>query len=780
MNCISGEMRGKIELSASISFKNKTKLKADIIKKEFKISDWHYSDLDGFQLKKCPHYSYQVIAKVTDESGNPYPGATILGTTLAQDPVTDENGVAVFYLYDGIYLLSVENELGKITNKLVIKERAKEIEFSMKKAVYANGSCGENLTWELNRQGTLTISGTGEMDDWTIMDNLWTVRIEAPWEDYREQIQELVIQDGVKSISKNAFCGLSEIKNVKIPNSIVNIGEGAFYKCCNLEMVELGKGVKHIGGYAFEYCNIKELTVNCNTEMEYGAFNFNTIVTLNVGANVKKLNEDFYQVYGEWLENIDVNVLNMTYSSVEGVLYNKKKTILLRYPEKKEVNEYQILNGVTTIETRAFSMCENLERVGIPEGVRIIKEYAFKNCYNLKEVIIPNSTTTIGDCAFELCGNLEAVELGRGVKNIGKGAFWTCKNIKELTIDCDVEWGYGILYDSNIITLNIGANVKNLFPGDGVNYYGGLNVGNQENINVDTQNSMYSSENGILYNKEKTVLIRYPQKKVDVEYQILNGVTTIETSAFSMCENLERVGIPEGVRIIKEYAFQNCYNLKEVTIPNSTTTIGEFAFSSCSGLETITIGKGLTSIGNYAFEWCHSLKEIYYAGNEANWKELLNRNYNYCLEDIATYYNSTGSATKSAKMNVRSLQSLPEQEWEFVTETESVSEVEDAFVTEESEVTSIGENQSLPEESIESMTESEDIFVEENFAEDIVPETTPAAEGMELSYTTGVTDHSTERMNPVFMQSKSDVQIEDLSAGLDALVQSAIYYGTVT
>ena len=155
------------------------------------------------------------------------------------------------------------------------------------------------------------------------------------------------------------------------------------------------------------------------------------------------MNEDFYQVYGEWLENIDVNVLNMTYSSVEGVLYNKKKTILLRYPEKKEVNEYQILNGVTTIETRAFSMCENLERVGIPEGVRIIKEYAFKNCYNLKEVIIPNSTTTIGDCAFELCGNLEAVELGRGVKNIGKGAFWTCKNIKELTIDCDVEWGYG-------------------------------------------------------------------------------------------------------------------------------------------------------------------------------------------------------------------------------------------------------------------------------------------------------------------------------------------------
>ena len=1021
VGCIGGEISVKIDLSAGVTFVKNKKITVTLFKEIYKLTDWHYSIVkNDFGFSVCPYYAYQVKVTVTDESGNPFPNATINGTGLEIAPVTDEKGTAVFCLYNGKYSLWIGNEKEKVTKNIEMKSHPKELEISMLDAVIASGDCGEQLKWELRKSGMLTVTGKGEMTE-------WKYTAEIPWYQYRSKIQEVVIENGVTTVSDFSFNYYSAIKNVTI-----------------------GKDVKYIGREAFKFCNIETLKIDCNTEIETNAFSRCSYSILEIGKHVTNLDKGFY--HNDFLKEINVDTENKFYSSVNGVLYNSERTMLIKYPSKNERIDYETLDAVKTIQAYAFNNCEKLEEITlgksvkkieshafyhshmkilnvdcdaevggwafylpksdyamilnigehvtkldeklylnmethsdcsellseinvdsknqfyssvdgvlynktqtqivrypqkkevnqyqIPDTVQSIEKGAFKGCSNLKEIVVPDSVTEIGEQAFYDCHDLETVTIGKSVTGIGSKAFDRC-NIRVLNIDYNAEVEKDVFMHIEI--LNVGEHVTNIQDDLDDVYTTYI-----EEINVDDKNEVYSSSDGVLYDKEKTRLIRYPVQKEGENYQIFDTVTVIEKGAFAYCYHLKDVTIPDGVFLIQEEAFRGCslkemiipdsvieigekafiychfetvtlgsglvkigseafyygeiqtinidsnikldspifcaydsvdnymktwnigkhvtdldesfygdfygyyyrcrekinvdeenqfyssqdgvlydknktkllkypekkkesryqipdtvtniagnafyrcYDLEEIIIPDSVTEIGYGAFYGCNGIETIIMGKNVTTIGGYAFFDC-DIKDIYYAGSEAEWEKLLiceftvgswnaNGVWGDSLRETTIHYSSTisDSPAKSIKKNALSLQLLPEQEWEFVTETEPVSEAEDAFVTEESEVTSIDEPQSLPEESIESMTESEDIFVEENFAEDIVPETTPVAEGMELSYTTGVTDHSTERMNPMFMQSKSDIQIEDLSAGLDALVQSAIYYGTVT
>jgi len=103
-------------------------------------------------------------------------------------------------------------------------------------------------------------------------------------------------------------------------------------------------------------------------------------------------------------------------------------------------------------------------------------------------------------------------------------------------------------------------------------------------INVAAGNSVYTAENGVLYNKDKTVLHKYPQGKTDSSFIILNSVISIGESAFSDCANLTNISIPNSVTSIGESAFSGCTSLASITIPNSVTSIGKYAFDTCTGL----------------------------------------------------------------------------------------------------------------------------------------------------------------------------------------------------
>jgi hypothetical protein len=212
----------------------------------------------------------------------------------------------------------------------------------------------------------------------------------------------------------------------------------------------------------------------------------------------------------------------------------------------------------TSIVLQAFAGCIFLTGVTIPDSVTSIADETFINCANLASIIIPSSVKSIGKGAFAFCSSLASITIPNSVTSIVEGAFVGCKKL---------------------VT-----------------------------INVDSGNNSYSSENGVLYNKNKSTLIAYPT--ASGSYTIPNSVNSIGGYAFYSCTSLTSITIPNSVTSIGEWAFYHCTSLTSITIPNSVTSIGGYVFDSCTSLTSITIPNSVTSIGKGAFAFCSSLASL--------------------------------------------------------------------------------------------------------------------------------------------------------------------------
>ena len=224
--------------------------------------------------------------------------------------------------------------------------------------VLNSGTCGDDLTWTLDDSGTLTISGTGDMYSWYINSNS-----DYPWGDLRNDIKNIVIEDGVTSIGAAAFYNFKNLTRITIPDSITTIGNAAIRDCMSLESVLIPASVKAIDDYAFMMtCDRLD---NCDDAQ---------------------------------LTAINVDMNNTEYSSVDGVLFNKDKSYLIACPAGKKGN-YVIPDGVTELSDWAF-YCSQLSDIVIPEGVTSIPEETFAYCYKLNTITIPKSVKRIHEHAF--------------------------------------------------------------------------------------------------------------------------------------------------------------------------------------------------------------------------------------------------------------------------------------------------------------------------------------------------------------------------------------------
>ena len=255
-----------------------------------------------------------------------------------------------------------------------------------------------------------------------------------------------------------------------------------------------------------------------------------------------------------------------------------------------------IPNSVTSIGDGAFSWCENLTSVTIPNSVTSIGDSAFEGCSSLTSVTIPNSVTSIGVCAFSEC-YITSVTIGNGVTSIGDGAFQYCTSLVSVTIPNSVtSIGSCAFYScDNLTSITIPNSVTSI--GDGAFE----DCNNLASITVNSNNNNYSSQDGVLFNKNKTTLIQYPIGNTRTSYTIPNSVTSIGDSAFNFCYKLTSVTIPNSVTSIGDFAFEDCSSLTSVTIPNSVTSIGRYAFHRCDNLTSVTIPNSVTSIGDHAF-----------------------------------------------------------------------------------------------------------------------------------------------------------------------------------
>ncbi len=231
--------------------------------------------------------------------------------------------------------------------KFVLEKMGAWIEVQAEGTIVDSGTCGNNLTWVLTKDGTLTISGKGKMEDWPDRGN-------SPWYDVRKAIKKIIITDGVTTIGNWAFYFCSSLTEVSIPDSVTSIGESAFYFCNSLKEINIPDGVTSIGESAFYNCySLKEVNIP------------------------------------DGVTSIGTTTFTCCYS----------------------LTKINIPDSVTSIGSSAFISCSSLKKITIGKNVTSIGDNAFSNCTSLKKVVIPAKVKKIGRKAFYNCTNLRSLTI---------------------------------------------------------------------------------------------------------------------------------------------------------------------------------------------------------------------------------------------------------------------------------------------------------------------------------------------------------------------------------
>ncbi len=321
----------------------------------------------------------------------------------------------------------------------------KSIPFVALSDVVVSGECGENIMWELDIDGTLTVSGTGEMGYIGMTDS---------WYPYREDVKKVIIEPGITSIGESAFQNCINLVDVDMPDSITSIDMWAFVICRSLADIKLSPNVTSIGMHAFGGCD--------------------SLVNITIPAAVTNIADDAFDSTGAFVK-FEVEEANTAYCSVDGVLFDKAKTTLIKYPSAKEDENYSIPKIVTNIKEGAFWRCEYLQSITISESVTSVPYRSIFGCAKLTDInvaaennvycsvdgvlfskdkktlvlypkgkadteyAIPKGVVNIEKSAFEWCENLESITIPSGVKEIRYQSFVKCTNLEEIRLPASVE-----------------------------------------------------------------------------------------------------------------------------------------------------------------------------------------------------------------------------------------------------------------------------------------------------------------------------------------------------
>jgi hypothetical protein len=367
--------------------------------------------------------------------------------------------------------------------------------------------------------------------------------------------------------------------------------------------------------------------------------NNNDIINVTIPDNVSNMSG--YSFLGcANIKTINIGSGNSTYISENGVIYNKDKNSLIKYPAGKTETSFTIPSSVTSIGNFAFGECR-IASITIPNSVINIGYVAFYFCHNLTCIMIPDSVTSIRggafqgsglvsvtisnnvtkieDSTFSSCENLTSVIIPSSVTNIGSNAFCFCRSLASVTIPSSVTniEQLAFAYCESLTNISIPSGVTSI---NGTTFSG---CNNLSTIYINSGNSVYTVENGILYSKDKKIIVSYPSAKGS--YTIPSSVTSIGYYAFYTCR-LTNVTIPSSVINIESGAFSRCTSLASVTIPSSVTSIGYYAFDTCWALTSVTFQGTIPSSGfrlnvfgsNGDNSYIGDLRDKFYATDPSN------------------------------------------------------------------------------------------------------------------------------------------------------------------
>ncbi len=375
-----------------------------------------------------------------------------------------------------------------------------------------------------------------------------------------KNLVSLKLPNSATKIDVVAVTGCEKLKELSLPASCETVIQGAIQSCKNLETIYLPKNVKYFIGSIFDGCqNLTEIIVDDD---------------------------------------------NPYFTSLEGVMFTKDMSKLIKYPAGIKQRSYTIPTNVQTIGEHAFSYSA-LEELELPSSLTSIENFAFVGCKQLNVIAIPSSVTNLGPGAFQLCQNLSFVSLSPNIEKLNDYTFDNCISLADITIGSGTKEVNGSAFD---------------------------NCSSLRAIYVDDDNEYYSSVDGILYSKDMKKLVRCPAGLYKEEYLIPDGVEIITEYALTGCKNIKKFTLPQTLREIERFAFIKSA-MSSIVIPSSVNKIGASAFQLCQELETLVFPDGITeiamgvasnceklsyvyipssvtSIGSDAFSWCVSLSTI--------------------------------------------------------------------------------------------------------------------------------------------------------------------------